>query len=223
VVTQSGAAGIFGRDDVEIIASSTLHDGFLRIDSLRLRCRLYQGGWSREFAREVLHREPGVGVLLYDPLRDKVLLVEQFRVGCLDDQVNGPWALELVAGLLEPGETPQSVALREVAEETGITVQLLLPVCEYYNSPGGSSEKLSVFCAAFDAEKAGGIFGLEAEFENIRTVILDRLEAQAAVQCGRINNAMSIIALQWLQLNLDQVRATLAESEDRGQRTEDRG
>lgn len=206
----SDAAVIFGRDDVEILDSTTLHKGFLRIGQLRLRCRLYEGGWSREFTREVLHREPGVGVLLYDPAADKVLLVEQFRVGCLDDSKNGPWALELVAGLLEAGETPQAVAIREVEEEAGIRVGELLPVCEYYNSPGGSSEKLSVFCARFDTALAGGIFGLETESENIRTVVLDRQQALAAVQSGRINNAMSIIALQWLQLNLDQVRAVLS-------------
>ena len=205
----SDAAVSFGRDDVEILDSTTLHAGFLRIGQLRLRCRLYEGGWSREFTREVLHREPGVGVLLYDPAVDKVLLVEQFRVGCLDDSKNGPWALELVAGLLEAGETPQAVAVREVEEEAGIKIGELLPVCEYYNSPGGSSEKLSVFCARFDAALAGGIFGLATESENIRTVVLDRQQAFAAVQSGRINNAMSIIALQWLQLNLDQVRAAL--------------
>lgn len=208
----SEAAPIFGRTDVEILESVTLHDGFLRIGQLRLRCRLYEGGWSREFTREVLHREPGVGVLLYDVATDKVLLVEQFRVGCLDDRKNGPWALELVAGLLEAGETPQAVAIREVEEEAGLKIAKLLPVCEYYNSPGGSSEKLSVFCAGFDAALAGGIFGLETEFENIRTLVLGRQEAYAAVRSGRINNAMSIIALQWLELNLEQVRAALGPS-----------
>lgn len=199
----------FGRDDVEILDAATRYEGFLRIERLRLRCRLFQGGWSGEFSREVLRRQPGVGVLLYDPLLDKVLLVEQFRVGCLDDERNGPWALELVAGLLEEGESPQAVAIREAEEEAGLAIRQVLPVCEYYNSPGGSSEKLSVFCAGFDATRAGGIFGVETEFENIRTVILGREEALKAVAAGRINNAMSIIALQWLQLNLQQAREAL--------------
>lgn len=199
----------FGLNDVEILDRASLHDGFLKIHRLTLKCRLFQGGWSATFAREVLLREHGVGVLLYDPHLDKVLLVEQFRVGCLDDSVNGPWALELVAGLLEADETPADVARREVSEEAGITVDRLLPICEYYNSPGGSNEKISVFCAAFDATKAGGIFGVDSEAENIRSVILDRSEALAAVSAGSINNAMSIIALQWLQLNLASVKATL--------------
>jgi ADP-ribose pyrophosphatase len=199
----------FGKDDVEILETEHCYAGFLRIDRVRLKCRLFEGGWSREFCREVLLREPGVGVLLYDPCLDKVLLVEQFRIGCIDDHRNGPWALELVAGLLEPEETPAEVAIRETFEETGMRIEGLLPVCEYYNSPGGSAEQMTVFCAGFAAAKAGGIFGLATESENIRTVILSRVEAMEAIASGRINNAMSIIALQWLQLNLESTRAAL--------------
>jgi ADP-ribose pyrophosphatase len=229
-VSSSRTARSFGLNDVEIIERVSLHEGFLQVARLTLRCRLFEGGWSREFTREVLLRGHGVGVLLYDPHLDKVLMVEQFRVGCMDDPVNGPWALELVAGLLEEGETPEDVARREVFEEAGVTIaadgsvgstalgstaesseaRSLLRICEYYNSPGGSNEKLSVFCAGFDATQAGGVFGVEDEAENIRSVILDRTEALAAVAAGRINNAMSIIALQWLQLNLETVKDALA-------------
>lgn len=209
-MTGSRTTRSFGSNDCAILDRTLLHDGFLKIERLTLKCRLFQGGWSGAFTREVLRRERGVGVLLYDPHLDKVLMVEQFRVGCLEDSVNGPWALELVAGLLEAGETPEEVARREVQEEAGLQVGRLLPICEYYNSPGGSSEKLNVYCAGFDATQAGGIFGVDSEAENIRAVVLDRGEAQAAVAGGRINNAMSIIALQWLQLNLATVKATLS-------------
>lgn len=211
-VMSSRTARSFGLNDVEILERVLLHDGFLKVARLKLRSRLFEGGWSREFTRELLLRGQGVGVLLYDPRLDKVLMVEQFRVGCLEDRSNGPWALELVAGLLEEGETPDDVARREVSEETGLTVGRLLRICEYYNSPGGSNEKLSVYCAAFDADKAGGVFGVEDEAENIRSVILGRDEALAAVAGGRINNAMSIIALQWLQLNLETVKIALAQA-----------
>jgi ADP-ribose pyrophosphatase len=201
----------FGREDVDVLATERLHDGFLKVDRLRLRCRLYEGGWSNEFYREVLARQPGVGVLLYDPLLDKVLLVEQFRAGCLDDAQVGPWALELVAGLLEVGESPEDVARREAQEETGVVVpDVLLKVCEYYNSPGGSSEMLTILCGRFDAAcTASGIFGLATESENIRSLVIDRAQALAGVTSGRIRNAMSIIALQWLELNLASVRAAL--------------
>ncbi|MGV3592400.1 MAG: NUDIX domain-containing protein [Gammaproteobacteria bacterium] len=209
-MNSSRATRSFGLNDVAIQERTLLHDGFLKIERLTLTCRLFQGGWSAPFTREVLRRERGVGVLLYDPRLDKVLMVEQFRVGCLEDLVNGPWALELVAGLLDkPGENPAEVARREAVEEAGITVGNLLRICEYYNSPGGSNEKLTVFCTAFDATQAGGIFGVDSEAENIRAVVLDRNEALAAVAAGTINNAMSIIALQWLQLNLAAVQASL--------------
>lgn len=200
----------YGQEDVEILETSLCHQGHLRVERLLLRCRLYEGGWSKPFYREVLKREAGVGVLLYDPVRDMVLLAEQFRVGCLEDRHNGPWALELVAGLVETGESPREVAIRETSEEAGLTITNVLPVTEYYNSPGGSSEKLTIFCAAFDARHETGVFGLDNEAENIRTCIISREEALAAISTGRINNAMSIIALQWLQLNLSDVRERLS-------------
>lgn len=200
----------FGRDDVEVLETSLCHAGHLRVERLRLRCRRFEGEWSAPFLREVLKREPGVGVLLYDPDSDQILMVEQFRVGCLDDRQNGPWALELVAGLVDEGETPEQVAVRESEEEAGIRVDRVLPITTYYNSPGGSAEKLSIFCARFDASKVRtGIYGLESESENIRSCLVPRTTALSAVAAGRINNAMSIIALQWLQLNLDQVRTQL--------------
>ncbi|MES2625333.1 MAG: NUDIX domain-containing protein [Pseudomonadota bacterium] len=214
---QGEVASGFGKNDVEILETVNCYTGFMRIDRVRLKCRLFQGGWSKEFSREVLRRDPGVGVLLYDPHLDKVLLVEQFRIGCLNDARNGPWALELVAGLLdEEGEAPGDVAIRETFEETGLQVNGLLPICEYYNSPGGSAEKMTVYCASFDSTKAGGIFGLQTESENIRSVVVSRIEAQQAVAGGRINNAMSIIALQWLQLTLETTKAALLAQQDAG-------
>lgn len=202
-------APVFGRRDAEVLDTELCHQGHLRVEKLRLRCRLYQGGWSEPFFREVLKREQGVGVLPYDPEQDKVLMVEQFRVGCLEDNCNGPWALELIAGLQDTNEGLETLVRREAIEEAGLALGALLPIATYYNSPGGSSERLSVYCARFDASHGTGVFGVAGESENIRTLILDREHALAALVSGRINNAMSIIALQWLQLNLPQVREKL--------------
>lgn len=206
----------FGKDDVEIIETKRSYQGFLKIDQYRLRIRRYEGGWSSEFQREVVCRHPGVGLLLYDPVQDKVLLVEQFRPGCLADEHNGPWALELVAGMVDKGgESPAQVAAREAEEEAGVGVdaERMLWVCRYYNSPGGSNEQMHIYCAAFDANHCGGIFGVDTEHENIRTVVISRNEAMAAIQGGRINNAMSIIALQWLELNLQRVTRALRQND----------
>jgi ADP-ribose pyrophosphatase len=200
----------FHRQDVEILQREACHQGFLKVEKLTLRCRLYEGGWSQPFDRELMIRKPGVGVLLYDPVSDKVLLVEQFRPGCLEDQRNGPWTLELVAGILDTEEDEEAVAIREAQEEAGVVISDLLKIGSYYNSPGGSNEKLTVYCAGFDASVAGGYFGLPEEHENIRAVIIERNLATLAIDSGRINNAMSIIALQWLELNLARVRAALS-------------
>lgn len=202
----------YGIKDVEILDNEPCYSGFLSVDLYRIRHRLFGGGWSGVFSREVLRRLPGVGVLLYDPDLDKVLMVEQFRAGCLDNP-GGPWVLELVAGVVERGESPQAVAVREAREEAGARIDRLIPVCEYYNSPGGSSERITIYCARVDAGGAAGVYGLKDEHEDIRTVVLKRREAEEAVQAGRINNAMAIIAIQWLRLNLHEVMRSFATNE----------
>ena len=150
--------------------------------------------------RELILRPRAVGVLLFDPAQQQVVLVRQIRVGMLDEGQN-PWLLELVAGMVESGEEPIQVAARESLEEANTKPQDLLQICEYYNSPGISNERITLFCGRVDATQAGGIFGLDAEHEDIEVVVLSLADALAKVASGEINNAMSIIALQWLQLN----------------------
>ena len=185
---------------IEVDQRETLFDSFLRIDRLKLRHSLFAGGWSELMTRELILRPRAVGVLLFDPAQQQVVLVRQIRVGMLDEGQN-PWLLELVAGMVESGEEPIEVAARESLEEANTKPQDLLQICEYYNSPGISNERITLFCGRVDATQAGGIFGLYAEHEDIEVVVLSLADALAKVGSGEINNAMSIIALQWLQLN----------------------
>ncbi|KRO80200.1 NUDIX domain-containing protein [Gammaproteobacteria bacterium] len=185
---------------IEVDHRETLFDSFLRVDRLKLRHSLFAGGWSELMTRELLLRPRAVGVLLFDPVRQQVVLVRQIRVGMLDEGQH-PWLLELVAGMVESGEEPIEVAARESLEEANTKPQDLLQICEYYNSPGISNERITLFCGRVDATQAGGIFGLDAEHEDIEVVVLSLADALAKVASGEINNAMSIIALQWLQLN----------------------
>ena len=185
---------------IEVDQRETLFDSFLRIDRLKLRHSLFAGGWSELMTRELILRPRAVGVLLFDPAQQQVVLVRQIRVGMLDEGQN-PWLLELVAGMVESGEEPIEVAARESLEEANTKPQDLLQICEYYNSPGISNERITLFCGRVDATQAGGIFGLDAEHEDIEVVVLRLADALAKVASGEINNAMSIIALQWLQLN----------------------
>ncbi len=193
------------QDDVEIIEREPCFSGFYRLDRLHLRHRQFAGGMGPRLSRELFVRPDAVCVLPYDPRHDKVLLVEQFRVGALEKSTN-PWLLELVAGLIDTDEAPEQVAQREAMEEAGVSLTSLWPITQYYPSPGASDERVHLFLGRCDSEGAGGVHGLVEEGEDIRVHVWPLEDALAAVKDGRIDNAASIIALQWLALNRAEVR-----------------
>ena len=190
----------FSANDYQLLADDTVYDGFFRMHRLRLSHALFAGGQSGEFTRELLERDNAVGVLLYDPRQDCVVLIEQFRVGAVRD-TQSPWLLELVAGLVEAGEADTEVALRESQEEAGLAVSALWPIGRYYSSPGGSSEQLGLFCGRVNASSAGGIHGLADEHEDIRVHVIAVTDLPALLQEGSIRNVHTAVALQWLLLN----------------------
>lgn len=190
----------FDQDDVDVSATEVCYKGFLAVEKKSLRHRLYAGGWSNTIQREVLLKDEAVGILLYDPHTDDVVMVRQFRVGALS-KCNNPWLLELVAGMVEPGEDSQQVAIRESLEEANCIPANLIKICTYLNSPGTSNEMLTLYCGQVDSQPAGGYHGLSDENEDIEVVVLPFGDVIQGVIDGNINNAMSIIAIQWLQLN----------------------
>lgn len=187
-------------DDVAVEKSETVYQGFFRMDKLTLRHKRFNGEWMGPFTRELFERGQAVCVLLYDPARDAVVLLEQFRVGALEDQ-RSPWLIELVAGMVEEGETAEDVARRECEEEAGVVPAKLIPVCNYWVSPGGTSERVAIFCGLIDSSGLGGLHGLDDENEDIRTFVIPFDEAYSAVENGTINNAATIVALQWLKIH----------------------
>lgn len=189
---------------VRILERRRVHDGFFKFDALQLQHERFDGGWTGPLRRELLVQRTAVAVLPYDPEQDLVVLVEQFRTGCID-LPGEPWLIEAVAGLVEPGETPEQVAAREVREETGLAIGRLEPVCRYHASPGGTSERVQVFVAEIRAG-AGGVFGVAHEDEDIRTHVLPALEAFAMVADGRIIAANGVIPILWLQLHRERLR-----------------
>jgi ADP-ribose pyrophosphatase len=192
---------------VQILDKTVCYDGFFRIECYRLRHELFRGGWSRDLTREVFERGHAAAVLPYDPVLDAVVLVEQFRIGALEAP-GDPWLLEIVAGVIDkPDETPEDVVRREAVEEANCSLQDMVHICDYFVSPGGTSERISLFCGKVDAVGVGGICGLEEEAEDIRVTVVPFSEAIAQLQAGCIKSAAPIIALQWLQLNHDQLRA----------------
>ncbi|WP_422366630.1 ADP-ribose diphosphatase [Pelagibius sp.] len=185
---------------IEIIAKDTPFKGYFQVDSYRLRHRKFDGGWTQEMSREIFERGHAAAVLLYDPRLDHVVLIEQFRLGAHAAGFE-PWLIEIVAGIIDPGETPEDVVRREALEEAGCEVGELHPIGSYLATPGGSSESLTLFCGRVDASKAGGIHGLDHEGEDIRVLALPRAEALQKLAEGAICNFTAVVALQWLALN----------------------
>ena len=200
------ATAFFGNDDVEVLAVETGYKGFFRINRYRLRHKLFAGGWSANLTRELFERGHAAAMLPYDPVRDQIVLLEQFRVGALGSD-NSPWLLEMVAGMIEPGESASEVMVREAEEEAGLVVGRSRFALSYLVSPGGTSERIHVYVGEVDSGKATGLHGLAEEGEDIRLHVVSREQAYRWVEEGRIDNAATVIALQWLQLHLAEIRS----------------
>ncbi len=195
----------FTPQDVEIVSKETLFKGFFRMVKYRFKHRLFEGGWSQPIEREMFDRGHAAALLPYDPVTDKVVIVEQIRVGALEHA--HPWQLEIVAGIIDEGESAEDVVRREAVEEAGINVADLEKVTSYYPSSGGCSEKLDVFVGRVDASTAHGVHGLDYEGEDIRVHVVSREQAYQWVVDGTFENGASIIALQWLELNHQRLRS----------------
>jgi ADP-ribose pyrophosphatase len=192
----------------EIIHHETLYEGFFNMELYRFKHTLFAGGWSEPVQRELFRRNNCVGVLLYDPVRDEVVLIEQFRVGAMAQSLPAEqnWLIEIVAGGIEIGETAEQVAHRESLEEAGCEILALKLINKFYTTPGGCSELLSLFCGKVDTSKIGGIHGLDEEQEDIRVFTVSFAEAYEMLERGLIASGIPIIALQWLALNRDKLR-----------------
>ncbi|GLS24879.1 NUDIX domain-containing protein [Marinibactrum halimedae] len=190
----------FHNKDVEIIQEEIVYNGFFKMIAKTLKHRLFGGGWSPPIRRECFQRGDAVAAILYDPHQDTIGFIEQFRIGALNSK-NGPWCLEVVAGMVEAGETPENTLKRELIEEASFTPERLIPICEYFSSPGGCDEVLHVFCAIGDLRHTGGIHGLESESEDIKVHVQPAEWVFENLYRGRFNNAATLIALQWLKLN----------------------
>ena len=195
----------FGREDYRIELKETLFEGFFRITRMVVTHRLFGGGWSAPLKRELFQRGDAVGVLLYDPNSHLIGLVEQFRIGALRDRF-GPWQYEVVAGMIDAGQTASEVALRECHEEAGLAVQELVPICDYLVSAGGTDEKMHLYCGLVDLQDRAGVFGLDTEGEDILLQVWTYNEVMQAQSEGLLNSAAVTIALLWLQLNSQKAR-----------------
>lgn len=194
----------FTRQDLEIVSKETLFQGFFRMVKYRFKHKLFNGGWSEPIERELFERGHAAALLPYDVARDQVVIIEQIRVGALEDK--RPWQLEIVAGIIDRDESAIEVVRREAIEEAGVEIGRIKTVTSYYPSAGGCSEKLDVYVGEVDSSQASGIHGLDYEGEDIKVHVMSREQAYQLVSDGVIENGASIIALQWLELNYQSLR-----------------
>ena len=195
----------FEASDVEVIERDLAFDGFFRLERVTLRHRLFAGGWSQPFTRELFQRGDAVAVLPYDPINDQVILVEQFRVGAIRG-ADSPWMFELVAGIVEPGESDIEVAYRESMEEAGCELDMLKPIATFYPSSGACSEQIRTFVGRVVSAGVGEVHGLDAEHEDLLVHAVSRDDAIAMLDDGQINNGHTLIALQWLARHGEELR-----------------
>lgn len=196
----------FTGSDWKLLNQDLCYEGFFKLVRYHFQHKKFDGGDSPLLSREIFVRGDATCVLLYDPSKEAIVLVEQFRVGgLLHDEA--PWMLELVAGINEPDEAPSDVAKREAKEEADATILDLLHIQDFYPSPGGSTERIHLFAGLVDSGELGGVHGLEDEGEDIKTHVIPLPEARSMLEKGVIDNSPAIIALQWLLLNKESVDA----------------
>lgn len=197
----------YSHKDFEIISEDVKYNGHFKVLDQKLKFRMFSGGWSQIIKRERVIQREAVVVLLYHPEEDAVLLVEQFRTGTMGhDDLNSSWLLEPVAGLIEVGDSVEETAKREVEEEAGCVVLDLIPMCQYLASPGMSNERVHVLCGRINSYNLNSIHGLLSESEDIKVHILPVKEAFNLLENNQIIAASSIIALQWLKINIQMIR-----------------
>jgi len=212
--TQPLATETFTTEDVEVVEQERVHNGYFKVDHYHLRHRKHEGGWTDVMSREVFERGHATAVLLFDPVLDKVVFIEQFRTGAyaafnspwFDDKTQSPWLLECIVGIIDAGETPEDVARRECLEEADCKVLDLIPISHYLASPGGTSESIFLYCARIDATNARGVYGLDQENEDIRVLSVDTQTALNWLDEGRYINSATLIAMQWFKINVSALR-----------------
>lgn len=194
----------YSASDVTIESREFLFRGFIQVEKVSFRHRLFnQPDYSAVIQRELIHRPEAAGVLLYNDQQQRFALIEQFRVGALNDSESA-WQLEVIAGVLDGDEAPEDCIRRESLEESGCEVQQLQHLFSFYPSAGACSEFFHLYAAEVELPKMGGIFGMPDEGENIQLHLFDYSELGTLLKNGRLRNAPVIMALQWLAQHLQQ-------------------
>ncbi len=190
----------FGAQDVRVLDEKTVWSGHFSMRRLTLQHRRFAGGWSDPLVREVFDRGDAIAVLPYDPGTDSLVMIEQFRPGAMRGD-DSPWMLELIAGVVEDGESDEDVVHREAKEEAACELSELIPIATVYPSAGACTEQVRLFCGRVNKAAIGGLHGLQDEGEDILVHSVAREDALQMLADNLIPNGHTLIALQWLHIH----------------------
>lgn len=195
--------------DVEVISARRPYARYFGVEEADLRFRHFDGSFSRPVTRAGFIMGDAVTVLPYDPVRDTVMLVEQFRFGPYARGDANPWSLEPIAGRIDPFEDPETAARRETQEEARLTLRAMHRVGRYFVSPGAVTEYLLSYVGLADLpDSAEGVHGLDSEAEDIRSHVISFARLMDLVESGEVANAPLLISAQWLAMNRDRLRGS---------------
>ena len=175
-----------------------LLDDYFKVEEATVSYQKFDGTMSPVVRRLDLVRGDAVAAVLFNKKRQRVILVSQFRYATLSRGTG--WMTEVIAGLIDNGETPEDAVKREILEEAGYETETLERIFSFYPTPGITSERVILFYAETsggDPVAKGGV--LDHEDEDIQVLELPLEDALRQVERGEIADAKTIIGLMWLR------------------------
>lgn len=185
---------------VKVKEINRILDEYFKVDRVVFQIEKFDGTMSHEIVRLNLDRGRAVAAIIYNVTNKTLIFVKQFRYPIYTNEPDKAWTLEIPAGMIESGISPEETMIREIIEETGYRVSHLLPLFSFYPTAGASNEKIYLFFSKVnkkDRVNSGG--GLVEEGEDIQIVEIPPKQAFQMIQSGEIVDAKTIIALQWLK------------------------
>jgi ADP-ribose pyrophosphatase len=190
--------------DWKIHKKKLAYDGHFKLTKYELSHEKYDGESTQALQRELVGRNDAVAMVAYDPITDEIVLVEQFRVGAMGEEQ--PWLIEIVAGLIDEGESPEQVSIRESQEEIGCTPSELIKIAGFYTSPGGNSEWIHLYIGKISVDELAESGGLDEEGEDIKIIVVPASDVPYMLSTGEVRSAIAIIGLQWFVMNRENIR-----------------
>jgi len=190
-------------------AKRSVYKGFFSVEEHDLTYQKFNKEQSNVVTRSTLVSSDAVIVLPYDPVNDRILLIEQFRSGPYVKGDKHPWVLEPIAGLIDEGETPESAGIREAQEEAHLEIKRLELVARSYPSPGISTEFFHQYIGIVELlDSSNLIAGLQSENEDIRSHIFEYEQFFEMIESGKVKVGPLILLGLWLSKNRNRLRKT---------------